>query len=93
VAQIDDLVEPRPEHILLTTVPTLLRPHHESLPSPSPTAENHASDPDSIRKIAPFSTAQTCKIEYFHFPANAQNQRVSAFFTDDEFAPAQTELI
>jgi hypothetical protein len=34
MAQVDDLVAPRPEKIALPAVPTLLRPHRESLPSP-----------------------------------------------------------
>jgi len=49
------------------------------------TTKNHAQRLDSICKIAAFSTAQAGKIEYFKILANAQNQRVSGFFTGDFF--------
>src|SRR6516165_946703 len=83
-AHVDNLVEPRMEKIVLTAVPTLLRPHRESLPSPLTTAENHASKPNSICKIAVFSAAaQNSKIEYFKISATPRFQDVSDFFTDD----------
>jgi hypothetical protein len=83
VTHVDDLVEPRLEEIALAAVLTLLRPHRESLPSPPTTVENHASAPDSIRKIRARSTVQSCKNEYFTIPAQARLQGVSEFFTDD----------
>jgi len=81
VAQVDDLVEPSLEKIALTAVPTLPRPHRESLPSPLTTAENHASAQDSICKIVARSTVQPRKNEYFQ--KTPQNQGVLEFFTDD----------
>jgi hypothetical protein len=40
MAQVDDLIEPGLEKIVLTAVPTLLRPHRESLPSPHDRTES-----------------------------------------------------
>jgi hypothetical protein len=47
------------------------------------TEENHASDTDSICKIAARSTLRPGKNEYFQIPTEAHNQGVSEFFTDD----------
>jgi hypothetical protein len=83
VAHIDDLIEPSPEKIPLPAVPTLLRPHRESLPAASPTTENHAPKANSIWRIAALSTTQFGKNKSFKINANPDSQAVSGFFTDD----------
>ena len=57
VAHVDDLVEPRPEQIVLSAVPPLLRPHRIAL-RPLTRRRNHGRPGHAICKI---TTAQTTK--------------------------------
>jgi hypothetical protein len=51
--QVDDLVEPRPEEIVLSAVPPLLRPHRITLPPANGGRESRPAPPFNLQKIKP----------------------------------------
>ena len=60
VAQVDDLVEPRPEQVVLSALTPLLRPHRIILPR-CPRRENHAQRRRAICKLTRPRTAKAGK--------------------------------
>ena len=84
MAQVDDLVEPGAEKIVLTAVPTLLRPHRESLPSPLRRQRITPRRPTQFARSRPARPRKPAKTTTSKSPQTPANPGVSGFFTDDK---------
>src|SRR3984957_3752310 len=83
VVHVDDLIEPRPEEIVLTAVPPLPRPHRITLRRADGGRESQPNAPFNFARKQAYSR---------RFPANAMTRRssktpqksgTSGFFTED----------
>ena len=91
VVQIDDLVEPRPEKIVLSTVWPLIRKHRNLRLKASSETGNHSDSIKSICKEIDVDTPETGDIEYLQNSKTHCGANSSEFFTGDElkFYPDQ----
>jgi hypothetical protein len=85
VAKIVDLVEPRPEKIVLSTVSPLIRKHRNLRLKASSETGNHGNSIKSICKETDADTLKTGDIEYF------QNDKTHCGAGDSEFFTATNE--
>ena len=82
MAQVDDLIERRPQQILLTIVPRLAI----AVPEPQhPAPENHelAQNRNPKSQESDDQIPLSCKIEYFPNVSTPLPARLSEFFTGD----------
>jgi hypothetical protein len=90
VAHVDDLVEPRPEKIVLPTVPPLLRKHRQSPIQALSETGNHNDSRESICKKTAPKSLETGKIESPEPRQNHCTARPYEFFTGDDLIRTRT---
>ena len=82
VIDVDDLVEPRPEEIVLPTVPPFVRPHRITLRQATE-GQNHDQTFRSICKKSSRPLSLSCKCKHLTIRANGSKIRRFGFFTGD----------
>ena len=83
VGHVDDLVEPRPEQVVLSALPPLLRPHRIILRPLSGARESRPKAPRNLQANPRPNRPSRQSSILPNRPKTPKNQRVSAIFTDD----------
>src|SRR4051794_31499008 len=83
--KVDDLVEPRPEEIALSGLPTFIRPHESPRRRPQAARESRPAPRINLQENLS-TTAATRQIHYFAQPESYSRSGAWEFFTEDQRA-------
>ena len=83
VIQVDDLVEPRPEKIVLPAVPPLPGPHRITLRQADGETESRPNAPINLQEIKPTDAALLANAMTCRSAQTPQKSGESGYFTDD----------
>src|SRR3954451_14854543 len=84
--KVDDLVEPRPEEIALSGLPTFIRPHESPRRRPQAAKESRPAPRINLPENLS-TTPQPGKYDYFAQPESYSRSGAWEFFTEDSLQP------